>query len=213
MSKALQDIPYPRFVWPRPGWWFTVLGTLVGVAVLVFPDLSSLGITGRCAVAAGLIAGPGLIIALIFMMRIALTFCRRAVGFKKLLGQIVEIKERLVSTEFTVLRLVQERRNRNAYSIAHCHTYDNRTFIALRRKRGRKLSVGQKITVVDCDGPSVMGHFNIIREDGEYYVCELQGYMDALWLGNIKQHGSQHSQAPPEALAIAISEETGDEDE
>lgn len=66
----------------------------------------------------------------------------------------------------------------------------------------------------DTETGCVMGEFCLARQTDDHYLCERKGYMDALWLGNIKQHGSQHSEAPPEALAIAImSETTGDDDE
>lgn len=108
--------------------------------------------------------------------------------------------------------LRQERGSRNIYRIRYCYAYDDRTFIALRKKPGRALTVGTRMVVVDTADNTVMGYF-VVRRVDEHYVCERDGPMDGLWLGNVKQHGTGHSEAPPEAFAVAISDTTGDGDE
>lgn len=214
MTAGTQGIiPYPRFAWPRSGWWFTVLGALAGICVILYPDISHLSLVHRFAIAFGLSVLPGVLLILLFAARTLSVFCRRAISYKTLLGQISVLEDKLGSTQLAVRWLLQERQNRNAYLIAFCYEYENRTFIALRKKRGRTLSEGQKITVVDTRTDDVIGHFTLTRQENDHYLCERDRYMDALWLGNIKQYGSQHSEAPPEALAIAIFEKRGDEDE
>jgi hypothetical protein len=213
MTTGTQNnIPYPRFAWPRSGWWSTLLGAFAGIAVILYPDVSHLTFVYRVGIAAGLIVLPGLLVILGFAGRIVFVFCRRAAGFQNLLNQIMEVEKKLRSTQLIVEWLLQERQNRNAYSIAFCYAYGNRTFIALRKKRGRTLSGGQKIVVVDRT-LGVIGEFALTRQEDQHYLCERNGYIDALWLGNIKQYGSQYSVPPPEALAIAMSEKRGDEDE
>ncbi len=189
-----------------------MLGALAGIAVILYPDLTHLSFVHRFAIAAGLSVLPGVLFTLDLAVRIVFVFSRRAIRFDNLLVQTMMLKEKLQFTELAVGLLLQERRNRNVFSIAFCYTYEKRTFIALRKKRGATLSEGQKIVVVDTHTQGVIGCFTVRQED-QHYRCERDGYMDALWLGNIKQSGSQHSEAPPEALAIAISEKRGDENE
>lgn len=214
MIKSAREIVYPRLAWPRTGWWFTVLGTLIGITIVLYPDITSLKLTHRVAIAVGLIILPGLMVILLCLAKVIIVFFRRAVNFDALLTEINGLEQKLESAQFAVGRLIQERANRNAYPIVFCYTYENRTFIGLRKKKGPTISDGQKVTVIDTQTGYVMGHFCVMRQTDDHYLCEREGYMDALWLGNIKQHGSQHSEAPPEALAIAIiSKTTGDDDE
>ena len=206
-------ISYPSIAWPRSSWWFTVLGALAGIAVILYPDTARLSIVNRIAVAAGLFILPAVLISVVFALRVVFVFCRRANAFEGLAGQIKALEEKLQSTHLVLGFLIQERENRHAYSVAYCYTYEDRTFIKLRKRRGPTLSEGQKVTVIDSRTSSVIGYFTITRQENEYYLCERDGYIDALWLGNIMQHGSQHSEAPPEALAIAIYEKRGDQHE
>ena len=214
MTKDARKIGYPRFAWPRSGWWLTALGTLAGIAFFLCPDVTKLKVAHRGAIAVGLGILTALLVVLAHLVQAIVAFCRRAANFDALLTEINGLEEKLQSTQFAVGKFIQERANRNAYAIDFCYSYENRTFIGLRKKRGPTLSDARKIIVVDAQTDSIMGHFFVTRQTDDHYLCEREGYMDALWLGNIKQHGSQHSEAPPEALAIAIMSDTiGDDDE
>ncbi|MCX5638178.1 MAG: hypothetical protein NTX52_10890, partial [Planctomycetota bacterium] len=97
--------------------------------------------------------------------------------------------------------------------IAYCYGYGQRTFIAIRKKRGPAVSTGVDVRVFEQSSGGLLGEFRILNEIDGHYVCELVGYMDALWMGYVKQVGSQHSIPPPEALAWVLVKNIGETNE
>jgi hypothetical protein len=204
---------YPRFVWPRSGWWLTAISTLAGIVLVLYPPLASLGLVRRIGIVLVLIVVPAFVVVVPRVVGKLIVFARRALDFDMHLTEIDELKQRVEVANLAIVDLIRGIANRHAYRVAYCYAYQNRTFIALRKKRDSDLSLGERITVVDEQTGSVMGEFQVTEEVDGDYRCERVGYMDALWLGNIKQHGGTHSEAPPEALALVTSSITGDEND
>jgi hypothetical protein len=213
MTDRSQKVEYPHLTWPSSGWWFTVIGALIGLGILLFPSITELALPRRVAIALLLLLIPTFFILIRYISQIASVFCRRANRFDTHLAYMKSLREKLVSAQSTISDLVYERQNRNAYAISYCYCYNDRTYIALRKKRGVNIEEGARVAVVDFKTGSVMGDFRGIKDADDHFLCQKEGYMDALWLGNVRQHGSQHSEAPPEALAIVISSKMGDEND
>ncbi len=213
MTDRSQTVEYPHLTWPSSGWWFTVIGALAGLVILVFPSITELALSHRVAIALLLLLIPAFFILIGYFIHVATVFCRRANYFETHLSNIQALTEKLITAQSIISDLIYERQNRNAYTISYCYCYNDRTFIALRKKHGVSLGVGLKVTVVEPETGSVIGNFRGIKDDNDHLLCQNDGYMDALWLGNVRQHGSQHSEAPPEALAIVISSTMGDKNE
>lgn len=209
----MQNIPYPRFVWPNSGWWFTVIGAIAGLAVILYPDISDFELMPRIIISVCFTVCPAVLLLLAFILRYLIAVTNRARALTDAQEKVRALESDLLATRDVVRALLLERSNRRAYTIVHCYIYADRTFIALRKRTGPTLMENQRIAVVDTQTSAVMGHFIYRRTEGENYVCEQDGHMDALWLGFIRQAGTQYSVAPPEALAFAIMESTGDTSE
>lgn len=208
MDKSTRDIKYPSFHWPRSGWWFTVIGAVVGVGYIVYPRVVQLTLPNRAIVGAGITLAPGVLVLASFLLRAIRVFVNRARTFSQILQYQCMLEEKLGCLQELIRLLLSDRTNK-AYVIDHCYDYENRTVIALKKKPGPSLSVGQAIAVIDQKDAAPLGKFVVTRSDTEFYLCEVTGYMDPLWLGYVKQAGTTHSQASPSAVAVAIPNGSG----
>lgn len=190
-----------------------MFGALAGLGILLFPSITKLALLHRVAVALLFALFPAFLILIVYLTRALTIFWRRANHFNTHLVEIESLADQLELAQSTISGLIRERQNKNAYTISYCYCYDDRTFIALRKKRGANVIPGARVIVVDSETGSVMGYFRCIKDANAHFLCQKDGYMDALWLGNIRQHGSQHSEAPPEGLAVVISTKIGDEND
>jgi hypothetical protein len=211
MTDSNDGLYYPKFRLPVSGWWFTVVGTVAGLAVLMFPGLSLLSDGQRFCVFLLLIVMPGGIILLLHSTRCVSVFIKRALLYGRLTQAITSLEQRLGASQRSLTALLQERQQRNAFEIAYCYAFDHRTFVALKRKRGRSPTVGTDVAVIEQDSGALIGEFRVHKDADRYHICELVGYIDALWLGNVKQHGTQHSEPPPEAVAWILPGVIGEE--
>ena len=211
MTDSNDTIYYPKFRWPVSGWWFTVVGAVAGLAVLMFPGLSLLCDRQRFYVCLLLIVVPSGIILLSHSTRCVGVFIKRALRYGRLTQAITSLEQRLGAAQRSLTALLQERQQRNAYEIAYCYAFNHRTFVALRRKRGRAPTVGSDVAVIEQDSSALIGEFRVQKDSDRYHICELVGYIDALWLGNVKQHGTQHSEPPPEVVAWVLPGGIGEE--
>jgi hypothetical protein len=204
MTNSNDSIYYPKLRWPVSGWWFTVVGAFAGLAVLIFPILTLLCDRQRFYVCLLLIVMPGGIILLSHSARCLNIFIKRALHYGQHKQTITSLNQQLGEAQRLLIALFQERQQRNSFEIAYCFAFEDRTFVALRRKKGRAPTIGSDVTVIDRDSGALIGKFRIQKDSKQYLICELAGYIDALWLGNVKQHGTQHSEPPPEAVAWVL---------
>ena len=207
MDHRYGELEYPRLTWPGAGGWLTYLGTLVTLLLWVFPSTIQMPLAKKLAIAFLLFLASAMPIVAWHLVRVVLVAYNRAHQVDALVRDIELLHEKLVSAQQTINDLLQERRNRNVYSIDHCYTYEDQPFLALRKKPGAGVPVESKVTVIDTEIGGVMGYFRVIRQDNGFYLCRKDGYMDALWLGWMKKSGSQHSAASPTAVALIISTE------
>lgn len=213
MTDSNDGMYYPKFRWPVSGWWFTVVGALAGLAVLMFPGLSLICDRQRFYVCLLLIAMPGGIILLLHSTRCLCVFIKRALSYERLKQAIVSLEQRLGAAQRSLTALLQERQQRNAFEIAYCFAFDHRTFVALIRKGGWVPTVGSYVAVIEQDSGSLIGEFRVQKDFDRYHICELVGYIDALWLGNVKQNGTLHSEPPPEAVAWVLPGAIGEKND
>ena len=67
MNRAQDQLEYPQFHWPAPGSWFTVVGALAGLALLVFPGMAKLSTNGRLVIFVLLVSAPAVVILVIHL--------------------------------------------------------------------------------------------------------------------------------------------------
>jgi len=213
MSQDSGQLDYPRFHWPTSGWWFTVLGVVLSLGSFIFPPVAGASLWSRACFSLTVVVIPPLVIAALYCAKAAKVFCRRALCYGGNMRKISLLQERIEVAQCTVVGLVAERQARTPLTIDYCYTSGEQVIIALRKKPGPALRCGAGVAVIDLQTGSVMGSFKMVRERDGRYLCRLDGYMDALWLGDIKQHGSQRSEAPLDAIALAFVPTVGDGDD
>ena len=205
-----QPIPNPVFSWPPSGWWFTFIGAMIGSALFVVPSSIELSFPKRLLVCVVLILTPAIVFVLRHVWRRNRAFIRRARAYGALVTSLDESNFELDRANSAIKELVLERQERNSFRIAYGFVLDGKPIIALERKRGVRLKVGDSLTVIASD-LGVLGTFEVIDDAGKQYRARSTGPMDALWLGSMKQAGAAHSEPPILAVAIRLSvEEDGD---
>lgn len=204
---------YPKFKWPTVGWVATIVAALVALSLFLFPEATRFPLYCRFGAVIGVLLLPTLLIGSVYAIRVAGVFCRRALCYHVLLGRIEILKQELDSTQLFTRLLVEERQGRNVFQIDYCYAYDMRIFIALKKKRGAKIAAEAFISVVDRKTGSTKGEFTVSEVHNTHYLCEKAGFMDAVWLGYVKQQGTNHSEPPPDVLAFAWPITTGDQDD
>ena len=210
-GPAHHRIPDPEFRWPASGWWFTAIGALIGGVFLVAPGSIELPVLGRLLVCMVLMFTPAIGVVLRHIWRRDRAFARRARAYGVLVTSLGDANYELDRANSVINELVRERHERSSLRIAYCYLYDGNPMIALERKRGFRVKVGDSLTVVDLDAGRVLGTFEVTEDGGNLCRARSSGSMDALWLGYMKKSGPVHSEPPPNALAIRLSvEENGD---
>jgi hypothetical protein len=206
-----QRIADPVLRWPPSGWWFTIIGALIGAALLLAPDSIRLSFPKRLLVCVALILTPAVVLVLGHICRRDRAFVRRARAYGALVTSLDEANVGLDRANSVINELVLERQERNSFRIAYCCVLEGKPMIALERKRGVRLKVGDSLTVIAPD-LGALGTFEVIDDAGKQCRALSAGPMNALWLGNMKRAGAAHSEPPLLALAMRFSvEEDGDD--
>ncbi len=217
-----QRIPDPVFSWPPSGWWLTAIGVLISCAIFVVPSLAELPLLRRLLIFGFLILVAAALPVLVHLGRRDRAVARRARGYNAVVTSLDETKAELdrakdeAKSELdrgnsVIDALVRERQERNCFRIAFCYISDGKPMIALERKRGVRLKVGDSLTMFAPD-LGVLGTFEVIDDAGQQ--CRALGFgpIDALWLGSMKQAGATRSEPPMLAVAMRLSVEEDSDD-
>lgn len=228
-----QRIPDPVFSWPPSGWWFTAIGALIGSALFVVPSLAEWPLLRRLLIFGLLILFAAALPVLVHLGRRNRAVARRARGYNAVVTSLDETKSELdrakdeakseldrakdeANSELdransVIDALVLERQERNSFRIAYCYVYDDKPMIALERKRGVRLKVGDSLTVIAPD-LGALGTFEVIDDAGKQCRARSSGPINALWHGSMKQVGAARSEPPIRALAMRLSVEEDADD-
>lgn len=154
---------------------------------------------------------PAGVLFLLHVWRVDRVFARRARAYGEVVTLLDETTFKLDRANSVINELVQERQERNSFQIAYCYFVDDKPMIALERKRGVRLKVGDTLIVIAPD-LGVLGTFEVIDDAPKQCRAISSGPMDALWLGSMKQAGATRSEPPILAVAMRLSVE-GDTDD
>ncbi|MCE5197553.1 MAG: hypothetical protein ABFD54_04210 [Armatimonadota bacterium] len=208
MDQKYEKLEYPRFSWTGATWsWYTaILGV---VLALYFGFVPKMPLKNSLEIVLFIFLAPVMLTVAWHFVRVASVGYKRIQQFDVLVKHIQLLSDRLASAQQTIIDLLQERQNRKKYSIAYCYIYKDQPVMVLCKKRGATVPVESKVTVVDTELNDVIGHFRVINQDDDHYLCRQDGYIDAVWLGFIMERGSQQSMVSPTAVAFITS--IGDE--
>jgi hypothetical protein len=206
MADTPPRLDYPNLRWPDSGWWFTIIGTLVGLLLLVAPDATNQSFRIRLLACVGITLLPASVILAIYPLRIALVRGRRLQQYDALHSTISNLQGEVAKSATAIQALVQEREDRRAFKIEYCYFYESTVVVAISRRQGIRLQAGSKLIVVDQSEWRNLATIQITGSNGKCYLAKGLDDFDPLWLGYIRQAGASHSSPPPGAIALHITE-------
>ena len=206
-DSSLQKADWPRWTWGESSWWLTAVGAIVGILVLAFPSITSHKLWVRLILLAFCVLLPALILLLIYSAKVIMIVTKRLRSYNDLYKNLEQRSEELIRSQDIILNLFQELTSRNRFEIDKVLDYDNNLYIVLKKKRGAKLSVGNTLAVLDLSDGTVMGIFEVIEVRAKEYRAKSASFVNAVWLGFIRQSGSTESAAPPHTTAILVAKE------
>lgn len=196
--------PWPVWKWPESGWVWTVLGSIIAILVLAFPDLTKLTGRQRFEIAATAVLATSGYVLLRYVGRVATTAVCRALAFDRLSYLHDATAAELRRTKRLASDLIRERESLREFRILYTFVHEEAPYIALARKPGIKLVIGQRLVVADPDG-SFRGAFDVVEERAREYLARCAAGMDPVWLGYARLAGAAHSEAPVGATAILLA--------
>ncbi len=147
---------------------------------------------------------PALWVIGAFLLRLLCALNNRARAYVTIREAYNAILIEQEQSKSLIYALMRERENHRTLRIEYCYFYNERAFIALTRKKGFRVQVGNAFTVVDQENGLVMGDFVITDDKGDCYLAMSPQNIDAVWLGYIRQAGASRSEPPPSAVALFI---------
>jgi hypothetical protein len=119
--------------------------------------------------------------------------------------------QQLSDTQLTVRELLGQLIHSRKVEIKRVQLFKGRVSLTLKPKRNFKLSVGDKVRVIDLNDGELMGTFRVTQTHGSCTAEALQD-INPVWSGYVHQNGSDS--APPGAIAVLIetTERTDNDD-
>lgn len=213
MNSIDSGLGYPKMRWPSAGSLVAPVVIIIAIVDFILPSVTKLSSICLAGITFGLFVLIVIYIAAGHCLQMVSILFRRAAQYEHLLVNISSQQNELDEAKAQIISLVEDKLRQSGYPIDYCYDYGGRTYIELKKKRGPELPAGTSVIVVDMMANAIMGYFTTRSVSDGHYICELTGSMDALWLGNIKQSGSVPSKPPPEAIAVLIANQSGDQDE
>jgi hypothetical protein len=203
----LQKADWPRWTWQGSSWWLTAVGAIVGLLVIAFPSLISHQLWIRLTLALICCLLPTALLLVIYSAKALVVGTSRLRSYDELYKKLERRSEELIQAQETILYLSQELTSSRRFEIDKVLDYANNLYIVLKKKRGAKLSVGNTLAVIDFSDGSVMGVFEVTEVRAKEYRAISTSFVNAVWLGFIRQSGRAESAAPPHTAAILMVKE------
>lgn len=204
LSNKADRIAMPSWKWPDTGWYFTAIGAFLGLLLLVAPDSIKLTFLPRVILAIVASLAPGLWIIGTHIQKVLVALYLRSKDYDVIRDSYDEVFSEQQNSKSLINALMRERENRRTLRISHCYCYLGNAYIALTRKKGFRVGVGDSFTVVDQENGQALGDFMITEAQEESYIGKSQGNINAVWFGYIRQAGTARSEPPPTAVALFI---------
>lgn len=198
-------IDYPRFRWPDLASWSTLVAFLLALALFLVPQCNAVKFELRLALAFGLVLASGCAVGFLHAISWSSCLMRRAGAYDSMFACLEETRKSLASSKSTVIQLLRERGERRCTRIDYCYMSRDTMTIALRKKQGFSVQIGDVFLVIDERDGFIAGAFTVSKRNGQHILaCAEEGAVDGLWMGEVMQSGSGQSHVPPTFLAVNI---------
>jgi hypothetical protein len=193
---------------PKFGWWWAgaygVALTAVGFFYTVFTAQHH---PWRALIA--VLVLPLFAVAGDYIVRCAATMYRRFAQYEVLVDLIFrasyerdDLKQQLAISESLVSDLLVTFAR---IEIQLVQVFRGDLFVRLKPKRNMKLQIGNRVRVIDVRDGKAMGTFEI-TETEPAYLGKALGDLNSLWLGYLRQTGTESS-GPPHLAAFLVERE------
>jgi len=203
-DSKIDEIALPSFKRPDSGWWFTTIGAIVAIALIIAPKSVNFSLAARITLVLVFIFLPAVWASLAFAVSSFTQMVRRSFAYPRVYETVSSITMELEQSKLLINALMLERENHRSLTVAYCFMFRDSACISLNRKRGFRVKTGDRCTVVDQENGQVLGRFVVIEVRPESYIARAEDHVDPIWLGYMRQAGTAHSSAPPNAAAIFI---------
>jgi hypothetical protein len=203
-ANSLPEPGWPPWIRRDSGWYFTLIGGIATVLLLLMPQLSGFDFAGRIAAA---------IFVLVFTLLFSIWLCAanalqsgycKLRAYDRLYTRYSTANEALSHATELNRRYALERAQ---YELVQVLWYDETLFIQLRKKPGPPLELGAAVAVLDSTDGALMGRFRISEVKQREYIARADGYLNALWLGFVRQSKQSVSPPPPNTVAVIVPQQ------
>ena len=230
-NLSSSKVSWPRWTWHGSEWWFATLGTLFSLLIFVYPGLSGHRLGPRIAIAVlAFVLAPLLALTIIHLFKTCGVLRSRMASYNHLhqvigdkdrllesrsqeLSDIIEQKDRQIAQAQAIILELWEIAGIRKVEIEKTVLYNGQLYVVLRKRRGLRLVVSHKVTVLDINTGGVMGIFEVTEERGNEYWAKSSGVVDAVWLGFVQQSGNTQAPPPPETVAFYVPREVDDNEQ
>jgi hypothetical protein len=191
-----QDSPLPNLKWPQWQWgWgnnvLSIISSLLGLAVFIFPSLSESGfpLKFRLLIGIPLLLMPIIIPILIWLSKTSRVVYLRCIYYSPLRQRAQQHADELMDTRKALFSIVKHDIESLEFEIMRAKYDHGKLYIALKRRKSLRLTKGDTLIAIHKDDGLAMGQFEITEErTGEYLAIGVKG-IDRLWLSYMKNQG------------------------
>ena len=170
------------------------------LAFFVAPGMMELDTRRKLLVSLILLASPTPLIVLRYALAIVWMFGQRVYYYE----QLYRMLELRVGTNDTLSRHLSDSiENWPRYEILKVHWFRERSemYILIRKKRGKQPDIGATFCVYDTHYGRPMAFSEMIENRGDGYYSRITGYIDPVWLGEVRKLDLPELPPPPAVSA------------
>ncbi len=194
---------WPSWQWRESGWWLTVVGVMIAVILLVFPDITSLKIQVRIGLAILAVVGPFGLIVLLQALKALPVGLLRLRYYGRLYRRYDDLNEEKGFLRASIIDLWRQLENAQKVNIKKIFYLRETVHLLLGNKRGKKIEIGTTLRAIDVRDGFVMANLVIVEVRSDGYLAEARD-MDPLWLGQLRLQNLPESAPPPRIVAFLL---------
>lgn len=211
LASRLPPHGRPEWVARDSGWWLTALGVVLGLLVVLLPQVtgaqSPWWLRGLLAIAA--FAFLHFLLRLVYWAGLFSLRWRKGAAYDVLHTNWEAARNELAEARNTIRRYAAAA---SPYELDRVQVLRDRLYLLIRKKRGPALTPGMHFAVLDTSTFSLMGKFVITEIRTGVYVARDDGYVSPVWIGYIKHTGRTECAPPPGSVAVLIPPEESDDE-
>jgi hypothetical protein len=197
MTTKEKKTEWPKWQKWESAWWFTFIGAICGLVLLVFPSLIDAPLWIRLIVVIGMVLLPLVISSVRYLFQISSVILSRVHNYSNLYTMFEQSSR-------VILSLMKQLIAIRGFEIDRVSNYNHDLYITFKKKKGITLQQGDLVSVIDTREGIIMGSFQITEIRENEYRAKNSGYIDPVWRGYIYQAGKAESVPPPDTIAIHL---------